>query len=113
MIVETLIFAAVGGAQLLPEEASRVGESPVQLWLSLGVLGFGLVLVGLQILVMLKRGSSWGPHTVRLHGLTLAVIAGVFLVTAGYSQQQIAPMIGLLGTIVGYLLGQRSEAKPA
>jgi len=26
--------------------------------------------------------------------------------TAGYSSEQIAPMYGLLGTVVGYLLGK-------
>ena len=38
-------------------------------------------------------------------GLTLVLVAGLFLITAGYSQNQVAPMMGLLGTIVGFLLG--------
>ncbi len=29
--------------------------------------------------------------------------------TAGYTSEQIAPMFGLLGTIVGYLLGKGTQ----
>ena len=35
-------------------------------------------------------------------------VFAIFLVVAGYSDQQIAPVIGLLGTIAGYLLGKES-----
>jgi hypothetical protein len=41
----------------------------------------------------------------------LVVTAGLFLIPASYSNDQIAPLIGLLGTIVGYLLGKSSEEK--
>jgi hypothetical protein len=33
----------------------------------------------------------------------------MFLITAGYTSDQIAPMIGLLGTIAGYLLGKSTQ----
>jgi hypothetical protein len=36
----------------------------------------------------------------------------VFLVIIGYSQDQIAPVIGLLDTIIGYLLGVGSRNLP-
>ena len=38
--------------------------------------------------------------------ITLIIISTLFLITAGYSNDQIAPAIGLLGTIAGYLLGR-------
>lgn len=38
------------------------------------------------------------------------VIAGLFLITAGDSESQSAPMIGLLGTIAGYLLGKTESS---
>jgi hypothetical protein len=38
--------------------------------------------------------------------VTIIITAGLFLMTAGYSSEQIAPMYGLLGTVVGYLLGK-------
>ncbi len=38
--------------------------------------------------------------------ITLIIISTLFLITAGYSNNQIAPAVGLLGTIAGYLLGR-------
>jgi hypothetical protein len=34
------------------------------------------------------------------------VIAGLFLITADYLENQSVPMMGLLGTVAGYLLGK-------
>lgn len=80
-----------------------------QVTLSIAVLAFGLLIAGASILVMLKRERGWGPLSTQIVGLTLVITAGLFLITAGYSQDQIAPMIGLLGTIAGYLLGRGSK----
>jgi biopolymer transport protein ExbB/TolQ len=33
----------------------------------------------------------------------------VFLVVAGYTDTQIAPVMGLLGTVAGYLLGKEPK----
>lgn len=103
-----LILPGLALAQQLP---SHSGRSPEELWLSLGVLGFGLILITLQVLVMLKLGKGWGPASIRVVGLTLVVVAGLFLITAGYSENQAAPMVGLLGTITGYLLGKSDAGK--
>ena len=80
-----------------------------ELYLSLAVLAFGLIILGLQMGVMFKVGKGWGVNSIRISGLTLVIISGVFLITAGYSQDQIAPMIGLLGTITGYRLGKSEK----
>lgn len=77
-----------------------------EIYLSLGVLVFGLIIIGLEVGVLFFQKQGWGINSTRLVGLTLVVICGVFLITAGYSERQIAPMIGLLGTIIGYLLGK-------
>jgi len=37
--------------------------------------------------------------------IPMVVMSAVFLVVAGYDDQQIAPAMGLLGTVVGYVLG--------
>ena len=74
-----------------------------------GVLGFGVLLVGLQTLVMLRLQKGWGNQSVRIVGITLVITSGLFLIVTGYSQEQIAPMIGLLGTIIGFLLGKTSK----
>jgi hypothetical protein len=78
--------------------------------LSVGVLVFGLVVLGMIVLLRLKAASAEST-TFRLFGLTLVITAGLFLIVAGYSQQQIAPMMGLLGTVAGYLLGKSEDVK--
>ncbi len=85
------------------------GDNGPQILLSCLVLVFGLLVMAGELLVMLKRERGWGPNANQIVGLTLVVTAGLFLITAGYSQEQIAPMIGLLGTITGFLLGKSTN----
>jgi hypothetical protein len=44
---------------------------------------------------------------IQAFALPLIVLSEVMLVIAGFSDAQIAPVIGLLGTISGYLLRSR------
>ncbi len=80
--------------------------SKATIYLSLGVLAFGLALILFTGFVALKKNSGWDQEATRIFAVSVIVTAGLFLITAGYSDQQIAPMFGLLGTIVGYLLGK-------
>ncbi len=91
---------------MMPVTAPSQGRSMTEIYLSWGILLFGLVVLSLEVFVLLKQKQGWGVNSTRIVGLTLVVVSGVFLITAGYSESQIAPMIGLLGTIVGYLLGK-------
>jgi len=95
-------------SELDPELAEIYSIQPISagFYLSIGVLTFGLILMCLAIFMTLKRPEGWGIHSTRIIGLILVIVAGLFLITAGYSANQIAPMIGLLGTIAGYLLGK-------
>ena len=49
-----------------------------------------------------------GDLVVQDPGPDAGLIAGLFLIFAGYSQDQMAPMMGLLGTVAGYLLGKEN-----
>ena len=80
-----------------------------ELWLPLGVLIFGAIIIGSEILVMIKRERGWGAQSSRIVGITLVVIAAMFLVTTSIGQDRIAPAIGLLGTVAGYLLGKNDK----
>jgi hypothetical protein len=54
--------------------------------------------------------SGKGAESVlRIFGTILIIITSLFLVVAGYNNEQIAPVIGLLGTIAGYLLVKESK----
>lgn len=88
------------------------GKTTEEIYLSIGVLVFGLIILGFEMAVMFKVGKGWGTNSIRVVGITLVIVAGLYLITAGYSETQIAPIIGLLGTITGYLLGKtESDAK--
>lgn len=78
--------------------------------LSCIVMGFGVFV--LMCITYLIRSDRQIETLLRPFGTILIIIAAVFLIVAGYSENQIAPVIGLLGTIAGYVLGRNEEAKP-
>ena len=83
-------------------------------YLPIAVLVFGLSAVGLQVLVLVKRGAGWYPDATKLVGLTLILTVVLFLPTAGFGQDGLTSVVGLLGTVAGYLLGQpANQPKPA
>lgn len=75
--------------------------------ISATVLIFGLLVMG-AMTYLIHKGHD--PQIIlRTFGMSLIIVMSVFLVVAGYSDQQIAPVMGLLGTIAGYLLGRGSN----
>jgi hypothetical protein len=73
--------------------------------LTFALLFFGLVILGLQFFMMHKANSD-SQAMLKMSTVTLVIISTLFLITAGFSSEQIAPATGLLGTIVGYVLGR-------
>ncbi len=71
------------------------------------VLIFG-VFVLLLVTYLIRVGKS-SESVLRIFGTVLIVIVSVFLIVAGYDNNQIAPVMGLLGTIAGYLLGKETS----
>lgn len=67
------------------------------------VLCFGLLVIGAAAFLAARRLDQ--AAVLKLITIPMAAVLAVFLVVAGYSDSQIAPAIGLLGTIVGYVLG--------
>lgn len=45
----------------------------------------------------------------RSYLVLVVVFAALFLIVAGYSQEQVAPVFGLLGSIIGYIFGRLSS----
>jgi hypothetical protein len=74
---------------------------------SAAVLVFGCLILVL-VSTLLYKGRS-ADDLLKIFGTIVIVIFATFLVVAGYSNTQIAPVIGLLGTIAGYLLGSRDK----
>ena len=73
------------------------------------ILGFALITMGLMAFLIMRRHNP----LVILRTFTIPFVAAlaVILIIVGYSQDQMAPVMGLLGTIVGYLLGKDTDKK--
>lgn len=76
--------------------------------ISAAVLVFGL-LVLVMMTFTLRRGGIHPDAVLKLFGTTIVVIGALFLIVAGYTDAQMGPVMGLLGTISGYLLGKNSS----
>ncbi len=75
--------------------------------ISAAVLIFGSIIIVLATYLLYKGKNA--DEVLKLFGTIIIIISAVFLVVAGYTDTQIAPVIGLLGTIAGYLLGRRNS----
>jgi hypothetical protein len=95
------------GGTAAPKTSGTVRNwTAIEIVLSCAVLVFGLLVLCLQALLIIKAAKGWHPKSIlRVNGLTLIIVSALLLITAGYDAQQVAPVMGLLGTIAGYLLG--------
>lgn len=81
--------------------------SSFEFWMSFSVLSFGM-LVFLVEIALVKLTKFQPEQTIKLLAVTLIVISTLFIITAGFDSEQIAPAMGLFGTIAGYMLGRNS-----
>ena len=78
------------------------------------MLVFTLVLIIAAAIILMKAEKGWTSASIlKVLGLTLIIGVSTLLVIAGYSTGQIGPVMGLLGVIAGYLLGDRPSTKAA
>lgn len=93
----------------LPPQNSELSptKSSQEVWLSFGVLIFGIVVVIAQSLLIHNKEVELN-NALKYLSVSMIIVGALFLVTAGYGNSQIAPIIGLLGTVAGYLLGRTS-----
>lgn len=106
--------AEIKALQSRPVQASTTVKPADEWWsaknamtISTAVLVFGF-LVLLLATYLIRMGKN-AEAVLRIYGTVLIVVVAVFLVVAGYSNEQIAPVTGLLGTIAGYLLGKETS----
>ena len=94
------------------KNTNRSGRSwsDVETMMTICILAFGVLTLFLQTFICFRLKIEWTPYSIlQFYGLTLVIVGSLLLITAGYSDQQIAGVIGLLGTIAGYLLGKTPD----
>ena len=80
-------------------------RSDSETFLSGIVLIFGVLLFIAELLVI-NAGKYNADQSTKLIAVTLIIVGTIFIITAGFSSNQIAPAMGLFGTVAGYLLGR-------
>lgn len=73
------------------------------------ILGYGLAVILISAWLINKGRDS--EAVLRLVAVLSAVVVASFLLVVGYDDKQMNPVIGLLGTIVGYLLGKEQGVR--
>lgn len=109
------LAAAAAAANTRPADITQIypntAWSQKELVAATLILGFSLICF--LVAVFLRRfGGFDDQNVIRILALVLIVSGTLFLVTMGYSAEQIAPALGILGTVAGYMLGRSdSETK--
>jgi hypothetical protein len=88
-----------------------IKKTSAEVWL--GFQTIFLSLLTLIVLVFLGRKSDFNADFQKTFLLIVVISAASFLIVAGYTDQQLAPMFSLFGAIVGYLFGRTDAGKPA
>ena len=105
------LTAAGGDSGSSPFDLRRI-LTRFEFWLSLLILLFGSIVVFLQFFLLRKQRFD-ANDLLKVFGVTLIVVGTLFLIAAGFGDKQIAPAMGLFGTLAGYLLGKASAAADA
>ncbi|MAD14800.1 MAG: hypothetical protein CL579_01780 [Alteromonadaceae bacterium] len=106
LVVSNFCFAI----DLAPEQARE--WSSIEIVLTVSILIFTLVLIGIEFFIINKADKTWSPTSImRLIGLTLIICLSTLLVVAGYGKEQLSAVLGLLGVIAGYLLGNNGQSQ--
>jgi hypothetical protein len=86
---------------------SQPWDASLVKFLTISVLAFGLIVI--VIMAVLVSQKSQTGDVLRLFTVPMVIVAAVFLVVTGFSNSQITPVIGLLGTLAGYVMGVQSQ----
>ncbi len=89
---------------------SKLYLTRYELIISSMVLTFGVIVLLLQFLLM-KSADIKSEGIISAFTVTLIIVGALFLIAAGYKTEDITPVIGLFGTVAGYVLGKETNKK--
>jgi hypothetical protein len=74
--------------------------------LTIIISAISLIALIMEFFLLRNTKNLKSEDILRVYGVTLIILGTLFFVTAGYNSNQIAPAMGLFGTIAGYILGR-------
>jgi hypothetical protein len=91
-----------------PPSASAGGHylSSREFILTMLVSGIGLIALAMEFLMLRRLPKLKAEDILRVFAVTLILAGTLFFIAAGFDSNQIAPAMGLFGTVAGYLLGR-------
>lgn len=95
------------GNNLLSSNLMSEGE----IIMGIAILIFGIAVLAAQFFQQRRSQDFSADSIMKTTIVTLIVIGTLLMITMGLSSQQIAPALGLFGTIAGYLLGKRDSVE--
>lgn len=95
--------------QVSPSDAAKMAEvgGPhfnQEIQFTLLIILFALV--SLLFLYLAAKEGKATPFFLRIYLITIIVFGTLAIVASAYTTEQIAPVVGLFGTIAGYVLGK-------
>ena len=78
---------------------------------SIMILGISLVALAMEFFLLRKIPNLKAEDALRVFAVTLIIVGTLFFIAAGFDAKQVAPGMGLFGTVAGYLLGRSIDRK--
>lgn len=114
-----VVLASVGAAAAQTNSSNNAGNIAVapphfweskEFWTTALILLFGLIIVGVEYLLLRNRPHDRVEEFSKFFVITVIIIGTLVLIGSGLDNNQIAPAVGLFGTIAGYLLGRTDRS---
>jgi hypothetical protein len=105
-VPQTEATAATAGEDTERRMAFITYKTPYEFFLCLLTLALAVFMASLLCAISWRSGLT--EEFIRSFIVLVVVFAALFLIVAGYSEKQTAPVFGLLGTVVGYVFGRMS-----
>ncbi|MBB4424230.1 hypothetical protein GGD66_002774 [Bradyrhizobium sp. CIR48] len=96
--------ASVGTGKPAQQQGYITYKTPYEFWLT--GLAIALVVTMAILLCVMAAIGKLTQEFYKAFLLLVVVFAALFLIVAGYTDTQTAPVFSLLGTIVGYIFGK-------
>jgi len=104
-----------GEGEAVTQKATQPAQQRTHNWpetqwkLVWGIFVFAAVLFAMVFLSL--RSRDWTDLQFKAYALTLILTVGLVLVIIGFSDAQIAPLMGIIGALVGYVFGSDRTPK--